>query len=99
MIKALFLVIALIAGIILGPEIAGNQGYVLISAANQTIEMSLITLIIGILLVFSLLFLLEFLVRSLFNVSSSTRGWFSIRNNQRARARSEEHTSELQSQR
>ena len=86
MIKALFLVIALIAGIILGPEIAGNQGYVLISAANQTIEMSLITLIIGILLVFALLFLLEFLVRSLFNVSSSTRGWFSIRNNQRARA-------------
>jgi len=45
MIKLLLLVAALIAGIVVGPMLAGNKGYVLISAANQTIEMSLTTLI------------------------------------------------------
>lgn len=85
MIKILFLVITLIAGIIIGPEIAGNQGYVLISAANQTIEMSFVTLIIIIVMAFASLFLLEFIIRKIFLISSSTRGWFSVRNNQRAR--------------
>lgn len=45
MVKLLLLVIALIAGIIVSPDLAGHQGYVLISFANQTIEMSLTTLI------------------------------------------------------
>ncbi|WP_283131577.1 heme biosynthesis protein HemY [Enterovibrio norvegicus] len=85
MIKILLLVIALIAGLIVGPDLAGNQGYVLISAANQTIEMSLTTLIILVIAAFAAFFVLEFLVRKLLSISSSTRGWFSGRKNKKAR--------------
>ncbi|MDD1783532.1 tetratricopeptide repeat protein [Enterovibrio sp. ZSDZ35] len=85
MIKILLLVIALIAGIVVGPELAGNQGYVLISAANQTIEMSLTTLIILVVFAFGAFFLLEAIIRKLFSLSSSTRGWFSGRKNKKAR--------------
>ncbi|PKF51364.1 heme biosynthesis protein HemY [Enterovibrio nigricans] len=86
MIKILLLVLALIAGIVVGPELAGNQGYVLISAANQTIEMSLTTLIILVVVAFGAFFLLEAIIRKLFSLSSSTRGWFSSRKNKKARA-------------
>lgn len=85
MIKILLLIITLIAGIVIGPLLGGNQGYVLISAANQTIEMSFITLVILIVLAFTSLFFLEFILRKIFLLSSSTRGWFSARKSQRAR--------------
>ncbi|OEE71198.1 heme biosynthesis protein HemY [Enterovibrio norvegicus FF-33] len=85
MIKILLLVIALIAGLIVGPDLAGNQGYVLISAANQTIEMSLTTLVIVVIAAFAALFILEFLIRKLFSFSNSTRGWFSGRKSKKAR--------------
>ena len=54
MIKLLLLVAALIAGVVVGPMLAGNQGYVLISAANQTVEMSLTTLLILVVVLFVL---------------------------------------------
>lgn len=85
MIKILLLVIALIAGLVVGPDLAGNQGYVLISAANQTIEMSVSTLVILVVFGFAALFILEWLIRKLFSLSSSTRGWFSGRKNKKAR--------------
>lgn len=86
MIKILLLVIALIAGLVVGPDLAGNQGYVLISAANQTIEMSVSTLVILVVFAFAALFILEWLIRKLFSLSSSTRGWFSGRKNKKVRA-------------
>ncbi|MDD1795644.1 tetratricopeptide repeat protein [Enterovibrio sp. ZSDZ42] len=86
MIKILLLVIALIAGLVVGPDLAGNQGYVLISAANQTIEMSLTTLVIVVIAAFGALFLLELVIRKLLSLSSSTRGWFSGRKSKKARS-------------
>ena len=59
MIKLLLLVAALIAGIVVGPMLAGNQGYVLISVANHTLEMSLTPLIILVVVLFGAFFLLE----------------------------------------
>ncbi|GAB6263475.1 tetratricopeptide repeat protein [Photobacterium sp. CCB-ST2H9] len=85
MIKLLLLVVALIAGLIFGPMLAGNQGYVLISAANQTLEMSLTTLILLVVVLFGLFFLLENLVKWLLSLSSVTRGWFSGRQSRKAR--------------
>lgn len=85
MIKILLLVITLIAGIIVGPQLGGNQGYVLISIANQTIEMSFITLIILVVCAFASLFLIEFIIRKIFAISSSTKGWFSVRKSKQAR--------------
>lgn len=85
MIKILLLVLALIAGLVVGPDLAGSQGYVLISVANQTIEMSVSTLFILVVVAFGALFLLEFILRKLFSLSSSTRGWFTERKLHKAR--------------
>ncbi|MGF1701057.1 tetratricopeptide repeat protein [Photobacterium makurazakiensis] len=85
MIKLLLLVAALIAGIVAGPMLAGNQGYVLISVANQTLEMSLTTLILFIVVLFGAFFLLETILKRLFSLGSSTRGWFSGRKTRKAR--------------
>ncbi|MCW8331117.1 tetratricopeptide repeat protein [Photobacterium sp. SDRW27] len=85
MIKLLLLVAALIAGIVVGPMLAGNQGYVLISVANQTLEMSLTTLILLVVVLFGAFFLLETIIKRLLSVSSSTRGWFSGRKARKAR--------------
>ncbi|PSV29388.1 MULTISPECIES: heme biosynthesis protein HemY [unclassified Photobacterium] len=90
MIKLLLLVLALIAGIIVGPELAGNQGYVLISTANQTIEMSLTTLVVLIVALFAVFLLLEFILKRVFSISSSTRGWFSGRKVRKARIQTSE---------
>ncbi|MGF1759007.1 heme biosynthesis protein HemY [Photobacterium sagamiensis] len=86
MIKLLLLVAALIAGVVAGPMLAGNQGYVLISVAEQTLEMSLTTLILFIVVLFGAFFLLETIIKRIFSVSSSTRGWFSGRKTRKARA-------------
>lgn len=85
MIKLLLLVIALIAGIIISPDLAGQQGYVLISFANQTIEMSLTMLVIVIIALVGAFFILEFILRRLFSLGTSTRGWFSGRHVRKAR--------------
>ena len=90
MIKLLLLVAALIAGIVVGPMLAGNQGYVLISAANQTVEMSLTTLIILVVVLFGAFFLLENILKRLFSLGSSTRGWFSGRKTRKARLQTSE---------
>ncbi|WP_261857578.1 heme biosynthesis HemY N-terminal domain-containing protein [Photobacterium sanguinicancri] len=86
MIKLLLLVAALIAGVVVGPMLAGNQGYVLISAANQTIEMSVTTLILCVVVLLGVLFLLENILKRIFSLSSSTRGWFAGRKTRKARA-------------
>ena len=91
MIKLLLLIGVLITGVILAPELAGNQGYVLISVANQTIEMSFTTLVVAIIAGFSALFLLEFIIRKLFTMPSATAHWFSTR---RAKSkRNDQHRS------
>ncbi|MGF1732740.1 heme biosynthesis protein HemY [Photobacterium kasasachensis] len=85
MIKLLLLVAALIAGIVVGPMLAGNQGYVLISVANQTLEMSLTTLILIVVILFGSFFLLETILKRVLSVGSSTRGWLSGRKARKAR--------------
>ncbi|MGF1693319.1 heme biosynthesis protein HemY [Photobacterium kagoshimensis] len=85
MIKLLLLVAALIAGVVVGPMLAGNQGYVLISAANQTIEMSVTTLILCVVVLLGIFFLIENILKRLFSLSSSTRGWFAGRKARKAR--------------
>ncbi len=76
MIKLLLLVAALIAGIVAGPMLAGNQGYVLISVANQTLEMSLTTLILLVVILFGSFFLLETIIKRILSVGSSTRAGY-----------------------
>ena len=60
MLKVLLLFILLIAGIVLGPMLAGHQGYVLIQTDNYNIETSVtgltIILILGVVVLFAIVF-------------------------------------------
>ncbi len=85
MIKLFILIAVLIAGVIVGPMLAGHQGYVLISAANQTLEMSVTTFIVLLVVILGLFFLLENILKRLFSMSARTSGWWSRRKINKAR--------------
>lgn len=65
MIRWIFLFLVLGAGLIVGTQFSGQQGYVLISIANKTIEMSVTTLVIFVIALLAALFGLEYLFKSL----------------------------------
>lgn len=63
MIRAIFLFAVLGIGLFVGTQFAEQQGYVLISIANKTIEMSVTTLVIFIVALLAALFGLEYLIK------------------------------------
>lgn len=63
MIRLIFLFVVLGAGLFAGTQFSGQQGYVLISIANKTIEMSVTTLVIFVIAALAGLFLLEYLIK------------------------------------
>ncbi|MGF1751682.1 heme biosynthesis protein HemY [Vibrio cionasavignyae] len=85
MIRILFLFAVLGAGLFAGTQFSGQQGYVLISIANQTIEMSVTTLVIFVIATLAALFLLEYIVKKIFYTSVSTFNYFSVRKMRRSR--------------
>ena len=74
MLKILLLFALLIAGIVLGPMIAGHQGYVLIQTDNYNIETSVTGLVIILILAMVVLFAIEWLLRRIFRTGAHTRG-------------------------
>lgn len=84
MLKVLLLFALLIAGIVLGPILAGHQGYVLIQTDNYNIETSVTGLAIILILAMLALFAVEWLLRRIFHTSARTRGWFLGRKRRRA---------------
>ena len=78
MLKILLLFALLIAGIVLGPMIAGHQGYVLIQTDNYNIETSVTGLVIILILAMVVLFAIEWLLRRIFRTGAHTRGWFVV---------------------
>ncbi|MBO8133311.1 protoheme IX biogenesis protein HemY [Dickeya fangzhongdai] len=85
MLKVFLLFVVLIAGIVVGPMLAGHQGYVLIQTDNYNIETSVTGLVI-MLVLFLLAFLaVEWLLRRVFRTGARTRGWFIGRKRTRAR--------------
>ncbi|EPT8874638.1 protoheme IX biogenesis protein HemY [Cronobacter dublinensis] len=85
MLKVLLLFLLLIAGIVVGPMVAGHQGYVLIQTDTWNIETSVTGLAIILILSLVVLFALEWLLRRLFRTGARTRGWFAGRKRSRAR--------------
>lgn len=85
MLKVLFLFLILIAGVVLGPMLAGRQGYVLIQTDTYNIETSVTGMVIMLVLLLVVLFALEWLLRRLFSTGLRTRGWFLGRKRTRAR--------------
>ncbi len=85
MIRLVFLFAVLAAGLFVGTQYSGQQGYVLISIANKTLEMSVTTLVILIIVLLAALFFLEFLFKKSLRFTSATWNYFSIRKLKRAR--------------
>ncbi|MGB3253540.1 protoheme IX biogenesis protein HemY [Buttiauxella gaviniae] len=85
MIKVLLLFLLLIAGIVLGPMLAGHQGYVLIQTDTYNVETSVTGLVIILILTMVVLFAIEWILRRVFRTGARTRGWFVGRKSSRAR--------------
>lgn len=90
MLKVLLLFVLLIAGIVVGPMIAGHQGYVLIQTDNYNIETSVTGTAIILILAMVVLFAIEWLLRRIFRTGAHTRGWFVGRKRRRARKQTEQ---------
>jgi len=90
MTRAIFLFVVLGIGLFIGTQFSGQQGYVLISIANETVEMSVTTLVIFIVGVLAVLFGLEYVIKKTLNMSSTTWNWFSVRKLKRARRNTNE---------
>lgn len=85
MTRIFILLAIIIGGLVIGPEFAGHQGYVLIVAGPYTVEMSLTSMIILVILTLAALFILDAVLRRLLRIGSSTHGWFARRKQNRAR--------------
>lgn len=90
MLKVLLLFVLLLAGIVVGPMIAGHQGYVLIQTDTYNIETSVTGLAIILIVAMVVLFAIEWLLRRLFRTGAYTRGWFAGRKRRRARKQTEQ---------
>ena len=90
MLKVFVLFLLLIAGIVIGPMLAGHQGYVLIQTENWNIETSVTGLVIILIVMLLAILAIEWLLRHLFRTGAKTRGWFMGRKRNRARRQTHE---------
>lgn len=85
MLKVLILFLLLIAGVVLGPMLAGHQGYVLIQTDSWNIETSVTGLAIILILSLIVILAVEWVLRRILRTGVKTRGWFMGRKRSRAR--------------
>lgn len=85
MIKLILLFLFLGLGLYAGTQFSGQQGYVLISIADKTLEMSFTTLVIFVAAFFAAFFLIEIIIKKVFSVTSDTWNWFTVRKLKRSR--------------
>ncbi|MDO4697116.1 MAG: heme biosynthesis HemY N-terminal domain-containing protein [Pasteurellaceae bacterium] len=79
MIRVLFLMLLVLAGLILGPYIAGHQGYVRIETANKVFEMSIVMLVVFFAVLLAVIYLLEWVVTRFLRLSRNSYQWFGNR--------------------
>lgn len=85
MFRTLFLMLLLLAGLVSGPYLAGNQGYVRIETATTVIEMSIVMLVVFFVIVMAVVYLLEWFFTKICRMSSGAYNWFSNRKHKKAR--------------
>lgn len=79
MIRLILLLVILAAALLLGPQLADHQGYVMIAVAGYTIEMSVVTAAIIAFVFYIVLLMTEGLLSRLFSVRRGLRGWWGNR--------------------
>lgn len=84
MFRVLFLMIALLVGLVAGPYLSGQQGYVRIETANNIIEMSITTLVIFFVIALAIIYGLEWIITRFLRLSRGSYNWFSRRKRVRA---------------
>ena len=84
MFRVLFIMIALLAGLVGGPYLSGQQGYVRIETANNIIEMSITTLVIFFVIALAIIYGLEWIITRFLRLSRGSYNWFSRRKRVRA---------------
>lgn len=84
MLRTLFLMLLVLAGLILGPYIAGNQGYVRIETASKVYEMSIVMLVVFFAVLMACLYLLEWVVTRFIRLSRDSYQWFGNRKRKKA---------------
>lgn len=84
MFRVLFLMIALLAGLVAGPYLSGQQGYVRIETANNIIEMSITTLVTFFVIALAIIYGLEWIITRFLRLSRGSYNWFSRRKRVRA---------------
>lgn len=84
MFRILFLMLLLLAGLIAGPYISGNQGYVRIETANTVVEMSIVMLVVFFVIAMALVYAVEWVVSRFCRLSKGSYNWFSNRKQKKA---------------
>lgn len=79
MFRVLFLMLALLAGLVAGPYLSGQQGYVRIETTGHVIEMSITTLVIFFVIALAIIYGLEWIVTRFLRLSQGSYSWFSRR--------------------
>lgn len=88
MIRMLILVVILLAGMILGPMVVGQKGYVLVVMDDYSIETSVLAMVMILLIFYAALQVVEWFLVNLFTLWGRTRHWFGWRRRRVARKKS-----------
>ena len=89
MIKIIIVIAALLAGLVLGPEISASKGYILVSVDGYTTyETTIINALFMALVFYFLLLFVEWLLRKLLSMSGITRSWLGQRKTKKAQKNS-----------
>lgn len=84
MLRILFLMLLVLAGLVLGPYISGNQGYVRIETENSVYEMSIVMLAVLFAALMAIVYVIEWVVTRLLRLSRNSYQWFGNRKHKKA---------------
>ena len=84
MIRLAIIIAILAAGLIIGPNITGQQGYMLLAVGNYTLETTATVFLVALVLFYVLLLFVEWLLGRIFGVGYKTRNWFVGRRRRKA---------------
>ncbi|ART80449.1 heme biosynthesis HemY N-terminal domain-containing protein [Oceanisphaera avium] len=84
MIRLAIIIAILAAGLIIGPNITGQQGYMLLAFGNYTIETTATVFLVAVVVFYLLLLFIEWLLGRIFGIGYKTRHWFMGRRRKKA---------------
>ncbi|WGE32356.1 heme biosynthesis protein HemY [Actinobacillus genomosp. 2] len=84
MFRILFLMLLLLVSLVVGPYIAGSQGYVRIETDTKVVEMSLVMLVVFFIIAMSVVYSVEVLISRFCRLSKGSYNWFFNRKHKKA---------------